>query len=371
MSKNKNIILLPLLLLVSFVGLYVIPMPESQGAVADATYPAEIEAILNETIEGDTYLQEIRRRINSGPDIGKRVTILNDESFARTHRDFQVGDEVMLTENPVQETYYISDYVRSDALIWLFAIFIAIVLAVTGWQGLGSLLGMALSFMVMFKIVLPMIIAGGNPVTSAIIGAAFIIPLTFYSSHGFSRKTTIAVAGTFITLVLSGILAVIFADVAHLTGLASEEIIYLREATADAIDFKGLVLAGMIISILGVLDDITISQASVVSQLKGAKKSIKFSELFTRAMKVGKDHIASLVNTLILVYTGASLPLLILFIDSAQSITEIINYEFMAEEIVRTLIGSIGLIMAVPITTILAAFFIGKGNSEEHSHCCH
>lgn len=369
--KNKtNLITIPLLIVLSVIGYFLFPQPTaSDQSTSQVTYQAEITGILDETIQDDTYIQEIEIKFLDGPDLGEKITIINDESFQMTHRDFEAGDNVMIIHNTDQDFYFIADYVRSDALLWLFAAFVVIVIAVTGWQGLGSLIGMFLSFIVIFRIVLPQIVAGGSPVMAAIIGSAFIIPLTFYSSHGFSKKTTVAVFGTFITLVISGILATLFADAANLTGLASEEIAYLQTSTAQAIDFRGLVLAGMIISILGVLDDITISQASVVSQLRGAKKSIKFGELFTRAMNVGRDHIASLVNTLILVYTGASLPLLILFIDSSQSFAEIVNYEFMAEEIVRTLIGSIGLILAVPITSLLAALFIKKGSI--HDHGCH
>ena len=373
MKKNKlNLLHIPLLVFLVAVGFFLFPQADQNNAGTEnqITYYGEIVEILSETVEEDTFLQEIEVKFTNGPQEGEKITIINDESYSMTHRNFSEGDSVMVVHNKSQNFYFISDYVRNDTLLCLFAIFIVIVVLVTGLQGIGSIIGMFLSFIVLFRLVLPEILAGGSPVMAAIIGSIFIIPITFYSSHGFSKKTTIAVVSTFITLVISGILATLFADAANLTGLATEEIIYLHAETAQAIDFRGLVLAGMIISILGVLDDITISQASVVSQLKGAKPNIKFSELFKRAMTVGKDHIASLVNTLILVYTGASLPLLILVIDSSQQFSEIINYEFMSEEIVRTLIGSIGLVLAVPITTLLAALIIKKGSIEEQN-CCH
>lgn len=370
-KTKKNWLNAPLLLALAIVGYFLFPQPtQSPNLYNQENYQAQITGVLSETIQDDTYIQEIEVKFTNGPQEGSTTIIVNDESYSMTHREFQAGDQVMVTYNIDQDFYFISDYIRGDALFWLFAAFVSIVIAVTGWQGIGSLIGMFLSFIVIFRLVLPQILSGGSPVLAAILGSIFIIPLTFYSSHGFNKKTTVAVISTFVTLVLSGILATVFADAANLTGLASEEIIYLQNETAQTIDFRGLVLAGMIISILGVLDDITISQASVVSQLKAAKKSIKFGELLSRAMAVGRDHIASLVNTLILVYTGASLPLLILFIDSSQKFSEIINYEFMAEEIVRTLIGSIGLVLAVPITSFLAALIIKKG-SNEPSHCCH
>jgi len=167
-------------------------------------------------------------------------------------------------------------------------------------------------------------------------------------------------ASTFIALVITGILANVFVEVAKLTGYASEEAGFLQVAKQGMMNIRGLLLAGIIIGTLGVLDDITVSQAAIVQQLKEISSKISPKELFSRAMNIGRDHIASMINTLVLVYTGASLPLLLLFIDSSHSFSEVINYEIIAVEIIRTLVGSIGLIAAVPITTFLAVNFMGK-----------
>lgn len=306
-------------------------------------------------------------------ELGKTFSVENDETYQISPRLFEKGDRVLVdTEN-----LYIVDFNRSKTLFGLFMLFVITVLVVAGWQGIGALVGLGFSFLVLFYFVLPQILNGAAPVTTAIIGSVLIIPLTFYSSHGVNRKTSIAILSTILTLIVAGVLASIFADIAHITGLASEESSFLTLDTAASIDFQGLVLAGMLISILGILDDITISQASVVEQLKSVKESISISELFARAMRVGRDHISSMVNTLILVYTGASLPLILLFLDYNQPFSLVINYEFMSEEIVRTLVGSISLILAVPITTLLAAFMIGKvkpspgmGSSTGNSSCC-
>ena len=225
---------------------------------------------------------------------------------------------------------------------------------VTGYHGLGSLLGLVFSFIILFQLVLPMIVNGSDPLHAAILGVLFITPITFFTSHGANKKTAIAAIGTLITLVIAAVLASLFARLGHLTGAASEEAAYLTLDTASQIDFQGLILAGIIISVLGVLDDITISQASIVQELRAAKTRISFRELFTRAMRFGRDHIASIVNTLVLVYTGAALPLLILFLDRGQAFSTVISYEFVSEEIIRTLIGSSALVLAVPITTLLA-----------------
>jgi len=161
-------------------------------------------------------------------------------------------------------------------------------------------------------------------------------------------------------LIITGVLAGFFVESAKLTGFASEEAGFLQIARGGTINIKGLLLAGIIISTLGVLDDVTVSQSSIVNQLKETDKNLSFEKLYQRAMKVGQDHISSMVNTLVLVYTGAALPLFLLFIDNPHPFLEVINYEIVADEIVRTLVGSIGLILAVPITTFIAAMTLEK-----------
>lgn len=301
----------------------------------------------------------------------KKVVIENDESSVKNGRSFKEGDKVMVTHYSAQDgsdIFYISDYLRNNVLMWLFILFLAVVIIVTRWQGVGSILGMAISFAVIFKLILPLILSGTSPIYAAILGSIIIIPSTFYFSHGINRKTSVAVVGTLLTLIATGLLATLFAKTGHLTGLATEELTFLKLETKDLIDFSGLVLAGMMISILGILDDITISQASVVQQLKNTKKGIKFRELYMRGMTVGRDHIASMVNTLILVYTGASLPLLLVFTNHSEQFSEVINYEFIAQEVIETLVGSIGLIMAVPITTLLACLLLVKTKENIHVH---
>lgn len=299
----------------------------------------------------------------------KSIVIFNDESLSVSRRVFEAGDKVLLAQNKDNQTYYILDYDRSGPLFLLALIFLLAVIVVAGLQGLAALFGMLFSFIVIFKLILPLIIGGFSPLIAAVLGALIIIPATFYLSHGVNRKTTVAMIATFFTLLLSGLLAKIFASAANLTGLASEESSYLKIAATDTIDFRGLVLAGLIIGIMGILDDITVAQASIVNQLKQAKPHIGFRELYSRSMKVGRDHIGSLVNTLILVYTGASLPLLLLFLNHSQNFAQIISLEFMAEEIIRTLVGSLGLVLAVPITTFLAVLFLG-GERENTKICC-
>lgn len=294
---------------------------------------------------------------------GERILVESGTIPVVNVQKYKVGDELIVTSSENfegQEVFYISDYIRRTPLFWLFGIFIVLTVLIGKKRGIASLMGMGLSFFMIFSFVLPQILAGKDPVFITITASLFIIPITFYLSHGFNKKTTAAILGTIIALVITGILATIFVDVTRLTGFASEEAGFLQVAKPDLINIRGLLLAGIIIGVLGILDDITISQAAIIFQLKQASPKISFSDLFNRTMDIGRDHIASMVNTLILVYTGAALPLLLLFINTPHPFTEIMNYEIVSEEVVRTLVASIGLILAVPITTLITAFFARK-----------
>lgn len=301
-----------------------------------------------------TKTQVFNLKLDSGEEVQVTVErLVEDNQFP-----YQVGDQVVVTreQTPNGDLFYIADFVRTPALGLVFALFVVVVVAISGWHGVRSLVGLASSFVVIFWFILPYIERGINPVLVAIIGAGFIMLITFYLSHGFHRKTTLAVAGTFLALISTGLLSLLFIQIARLTGFATEEAVFLQVVKGSAFNAQGLMLAGIIIGTLGVLDDITLSQASVVQELVQANPKITPQKLFIQAMNVGKDHIASLVNTLVLVYTGSSLPLLLLFQDSRISTLSLLNYEIIAEEIVRTLVGSMGLVLAVPLTTFLAVW---------------
>lgn len=295
--------------------------------------------------------------INKGSQKGKKIEIEVGDIPLVGQQKYKIGDEVLISftkDFEGNDLFLISDFIRRKPLFWLFFVFTVLVIAIGRWRGASSLLGLVISFLVIFKYILPQIYAGKDPVLISIFGSLIIIPFTFYLSHGLNKKTTTAVLGTLIALGITGFLAKFFVEVAHLTGYASEEAGFLQVAKQGTMNIKGLLLAGIIIGVLGVLDDITVSQSAVVEQLKKANPKMSHKELFWRAMSVGQDHIASMVNTLILVYTGAALPLLLLFVDNPLPYSQVINYEIIAEEIIRTLVGSIGLILAVPLTTFLA-----------------
>ncbi len=302
--------------------------------------------------------QKLEVLITKGSLKGKKIIVESGELPVVGLQKYKVEDKLVLSyfrDVEGEDTFYVTDYVRRDTLVFLFLVFTAMVILVGRLQGVTSLFGMAISFLIILKFILPEISKGKDPVQTAIIGSLIIIPVTFVLSHGFNKKTVVAIFATLISIVFTGILTSIFVEVSRLTGFSSEEAGFLQAYKGDLINIKGLLLAGIIIGVFGVLDDITVSQSAIVEQLKAANPKLRPGELYSKAMAVGKDHIASMVNTLVLVYTGASLPLLILFVDSSRSFLEIINLEVVAEEVVRTLVGSIGLVLAVPITTLIAS----------------
>lgn len=316
----------------------------------------QFEATILEITEENSEqipLQKIKVQPTEGRFQGQTLEVLQPSSPGRT---FDPQDKVIIDVSADQagnNVFYISDYVRTTPLYLLFGIFVLMTLFFARKKGLFAILSMGFSFMVIFFFLLPAISSGFNPVIAAIISALVILPVTFYVSHGFNRTTTAAALGTLITLLLVSGLMMVFIEASKLTGFSSEEASFIRVMKGDQISIKGLLYAGILIAIIGILDDITTAQASLISRLKKTSEKLNSKELYFHAMEVGKDHIASLVNTLVLVYTGASLPLLLLFTGSNTAFSKVINFEIVAEEIIRILIASIGLIAAVPITTLI------------------
>jgi uncharacterized membrane protein len=273
---------------------------------------------------------------------------------------FRAGQRVQLavTEQPGgPPLYYIQDLERGRPLLALAALFVVAVIAFGRWQGIRSLLGLGLSFVVIIGFVVPAILQGHSPVLVAVTGAMAIMLISLYLSHGTGPRTTAAVVGTALALGLTAALAIAFVAAASLTGLASEEALEANFAVGG-LSLRGLLLAGIIIGGLGVLDDVTMSQASLVSELHRANPTAGFAALVGGALRVGRDHIAATVNTLFLAYAGAALPSLILFVTGPESLGTVATAEIVAVEVVRALCGSVGLIAAVPLTTVLAALVV-------------
>jgi uncharacterized membrane protein len=270
---------------------------------------------------------------------------------------FRAGQRVSLavSEQPGQPpTYSIQDLERGRPLVVLAALFVGAVIAFGRWQGIRSLVGLGLSFVVIVGFVVPSILRGHSPVAVAVTGAMAIMLLSLYLSHGIGPKTTAAVVGTALALGLTATLSIAFVAAASLTGLTSEDAQFASFAVGG-LSLRGLLLAGIIIGGLGVLDDVTMSQASLVTELHQANPTAGFAALVGGALRVGRDHIAATVNTLFLAYAGAALPSLILFVTGQNSLGTVATTELVAVEVVRALCGSVGLIAAVPLTTVLAA----------------
>lgn len=270
------------------------------------------------------------------------------------------GDHVLVTVSSgpdgVLNVYFV-DFFRVNPLLWLFAIFAIAILLISSWKGLRSLVSLAFSLMVIIGYLIPSILAGNDPVTVSITGSIILLAVTLYLTYGWNLKTHAAVVSMVLVLLITGILAIIFVNFTRLRGTGDESALFLLQSMNLRINLRGLLLGGMIIGALGVLDDLVTTQASAVFELHHANESFGFRQLFRSAMRIGQDHVAATVNTLVLAYAGASLPMFLLFSLGRGNYGALVNFEFVAAEIVRTLVGSLGLVTAVPLTTAIAIFF--------------
>jgi uncharacterized membrane protein len=270
-----------------------------------------------------------------------------------------VGDTVVLTRNAAAEggvAYGFYDFQRDTPMVVLAVVFAVVVGAVARLRGLASLIGLAFAFFVLLQFMLPGLLSQRSPTLVSLVGSAAIMFVVLYLAHGFSARTTTALVGTLFGLALVAVLGALSVGAARLTGLTSEETVQI--STFDpTLDFSGLVLAGIVVAGLGVLNDVTITQASAIWQLHEVDPSMSWRDLYRRGMAVGRDHIASTVYTIVFAYAGAALPLLLLFELYSQPWQVVLTGTNLAEEIIRTLVGSIALVLAVPVTTAVGAFF--------------
>lgn len=312
--------------------------------------------------------QTIRAEILEGDKKGEVVTIEND------YLVLEKGDKFFLRHSidgmDGREMYSVRDIDRQGVILGFIILFAIVIIIFSGKQGVRSLISLAGSFFVILYVLVPSLLKGYPPVLTSIVIAAVILFLAIFLTHGFNRESTVAFAGTVMAVILTGVLAYLGVELASLSGFASDEAVYLNFNTRGMLDFAGLLLGGIMIGVLGVLDDIAITQAAVVSELYNSASHLSRKEIYMKAIRVGKEHVGALVNTLALAYTGASLPLLLLFSTSDSSMGSIINQEIFATEIIRTTVGSIGLILTVPITTLLAVYMLKgyKGKHHGHSH---
>ncbi|MFD5873657.1 YibE/F family protein [Streptomyces sp. NPDC060322] len=320
---------------------------------------------------GDTSTPSGREAVNERTGQCKKATVevTTGEDKGRTFveviqpdapRQLHEGQGVVVAyapDAPRDLQYSVTDVDRTVPMALLAGIFAIAVVVVGRLRGLMALIALAVSFGVLTLFILPAILQGSNPLVVAVIGASAIMLIALYTCHGLTARTSVAVIGTLISLLLIGLLGSLFIGWASLSGNTDDNTGLIHGLYPD-IDMSGLLLAGVIIGSLGVLDDVTVTQTSAVWELHQADPTMGVRGLYRAGIRIGRDHIASVVNTLVLAYAGAALPLLLLFSIAQSSVGTVANSELVAEEIVRTLVGSIGLVASVPVTTVLAALVV-------------
>ncbi|MCA9385070.1 YibE/F family protein [Candidatus Dojkabacteria bacterium] len=336
--------------------------------VIERTYHIGVVKTIQQPVEeivDNSFPQDIPVEItleNASTDNSEIIAMVNqaDRAFVRPDGEILLhpGDDVVVLQigDGDYVNFFVADHARIQSAIFAIIIFFLVAAVFAGYQGISSFIGLIVSILILVLYIVPQILGGGNPMFVSLIGSLGIVVPSMYFAHGFSKRTTIALVSTLAVIVLTVILAWIFVYMTGLQGLGSEEVIYIDSFSTEPINLKGLLLGGIIIGTLGVLDDITTAQTAVVDELSKANKRLTMKELYIRASSVGKEHISSLINTLVLAYAGAAFPIFILLVaNQGEPLWVILNREFIIEELVRTIVGSTTLILTVPITTLLAA----------------
>ncbi|WP_142214758.1 YibE/F family protein [Streptomyces sp. SLBN-118] len=296
-------------------------------------------------------------KVTTGKDKGRTFVEIVQPDAPRQLSEGQGVVVAYAPDAPRELQYSVTDVDREFPMALLAGIFALAVVLVGRMRGLMALIALAASFAVLTLFILPAILQGSNPLIVAVVGASAIMLIALYLCHGLTARTSVAVIGTLISLLLIGLLGSLFIGWASLSG-NTDDSTGLIHGLFPNIDLSGLLLAGVIIGSLGVLDDVTVTQTSAVWELRQADPLMGRRALYRAGIRIGRDHIASVVNTLVLAYAGAALPLLLLFSIAQSSVGTVATSELVAEEIVRTLIGSIGLVASVPVTTALAALVV-------------
>jgi uncharacterized membrane protein len=294
-------------------------------------------------------------RVDEGPDEGTTVTL--NLTIGETSPELDPGTSVYLQPLPEgsEPAYALADVNRTVPLLVLSLMFAAAVVVLARWKGVTALIGLIASLVILGIYVLPALLEGQSPVVIAAIGAAAIAIVSMGLAHGFNVRTGVALIGTVLALIITTLLGALFTEVMNFTGVATDDAAYLYAVSGNVLDLRGLLLAGLVIGALGVLDDVTVTQAATVWEVYGADERVSLRSLWAAGMRVGRDHVAAVVNTLVLAYVGASLPLFLLITLSDAPMLQSINSETIAAEIVRSMVGGLGIIAAVPLTTGLAA----------------
>ncbi len=360
------------LVLVTVVGLILLwPPPVAQDRTGGLGTPVDL---VNATVTAAPVVpcqgglpgvllvcRDAVARLDTGPEKGQSTTLNITEGPDQP--TLRRGDRVVLgraDDGTEDVAYYFADYQRRAPLLILGLLFALVVVGLARWRGAAALIGLGASLVVLIRFILPAILAGSNPLAVSLVGSSLIAVVIIYLAHGVNARTTTAVLGTLAALALTAVLAVIFVAATQLTGLSSEEGTYLRGVLGTRVNLQGLLLGGIVIGALGVLNDVTVTQAAAVWEIHQANPDVDARRLYRSAMRIGRDHIASTVDTLVLAYAGAALPLFVVFTIAGRRLGELLSGEIVAEEVVKTLVGSIGLVASVPITTALACLLVTR-----------
>lgn len=335
-------------------------------------FKAKVSEIISKTgDENFPTFQQFKATALEGTFKGKEITITQEAIHGVYQiKKVQKGETLVIFRNILSDPEFtVEDKYRIPALWWLLALFLGCVFLFTGKKGFRATFSLLGSLVVIVFFMVPQIARGANPLLISLLSALFLLLLSIYIGHGVNKRSTIALISSLSVIGLSVILGESFIYFGKLFGLGSDEAVLLQFGNLGNINLRGLLLAGIIIGTIGVLDDVTVVQAATVEEIHSLDPEIEKDVLYKKGMSVGKEHILSMVNTLILAYTGAALPLVLFFTFQEhihQPFWVKMNSESISEEIVRSLIGSIVLIFAVPLTTWIAAYSYTKNSKNKN-----
>jgi uncharacterized membrane protein len=329
-----------------------------------ARFTGRVVAARVVTANSNGTTAEVTVLVTSGTAAGRRYTLQETYPPGLASNEYQPGDSVLVGYEANSSSVFIASLDRRGATLVLLLIFVGLITLVARRQGIMALIGMSVSLGIILAFVVPHILSGGNPLVYAVVAALVVIPATYYLAHGLHQKTTVAVVSTLVTLTMTVLVAAAFAHVLDVPILTGEDVTLYLTNSGTIIDAQSIYLAALLIGSLAVLNDITISQASIVASLQESNPELGFGELFRHAMAVGRDHVASLVNTLVLVYVGASFPSFLVYVRSIAIGSFSLSDPDVSAELLRTIVVSCGIVAAVPIATAIAAYLATRGRSE-------
>ncbi len=367
-------------IIIAAAAVYVLQLPNSNSSFSQENASQDItsfkdyakgeviEVIFEQVddVQRTQYItQQLKVRLTDAEeDTGEEVLVDNTQILdAARSVQYEVGDKVVLgsISAEVTEEYVIIDRYRLPGLYIVVGVFLALAVIVGRRRGLTSLIGLGITGCILLFFIAPQILAGKDPFLVALVGAGAIVLVSMFISHGFTKRIQISAISTIISLAITAVIAYAFVQISSIFGFGQSDAFILETGFLGSINLQGILLAGIMISVLGVLDDVTTAQTAAVEELYKTDKTLSVKALYQKGLSIGREHIASLINTLILVYAGAALPLfLLLTLQKSQPLWILLNSEFMAEELVRALVGSITLILAVPVATLLAAYIYAR-----------